>query len=50
MILEYLISTLNAYWKVFENASKEISYEYEHNSVKIEKEYISEIKRLQLEN
>ena len=28
IVLEYLLSTLNGYWQAFENASKEISYEY----------------------
>ena len=50
MVLEYLISTLNSYWTAFQNSTKEMNYEYEHHAVRLEKEYVAEIKRLQAEN
>jgi len=50
MVQEYLIGTLNAYCQLYTNISREMSYEYEQNTVKMEQSYIEEIKRLQAEN
>lgn len=50
ILLEYFISTINSYWQMFSNASKEVTYEYEHNAVQIEKEYVATLKSLQAEN
>jgi hypothetical protein len=46
-VQEYLIATVNAYCQLFANISREMNYDYEQNSVKMEKSYIEEIKRLQ---
>jgi hypothetical protein len=49
-VREYLVGTLNAYWTALENANREVWYEFEHNSVRVEREYIADLKRLQSDN
>ena len=41
---------MNSYWKSFQSVSKEITYEFEHNALRIEKDYVDVLKRLQEEN
>lgn len=50
MVQEYLASTLRGYHTLFANISKELAFEYERNCLRMEKEYMTEAKRLQSEN
>lgn len=47
MVLEYLVGTLNTYWRALENANREVWYQFENNSVRVERDYINELKRVQ---
>ena len=50
MVMQYFVSTLNAYGESYQTVSNELKYQYERHTVKIEREYMLELERLQKEN